>query len=197
MPYKAKVKLKKVVRFPDQTTLLAGPSQRFANELMLTGVNHLNVVTPVDEGPGKASLQPNVTLTRVHGKPLANKVTWGTVLGYLRSLNEGKLRGPGKPPPIAKMIRHIRRRGIDTKPRGGRKSRGKAKDELSLAVAMSKSIAKKGQQNARKYVSGPLKGKPLKGWFDTLKPAVEQELPRLLDEFKRDVIQEFDRAIRS
>ncbi|MCB9177228.1 MAG: hypothetical protein H6648_08715 [Caldilineae bacterium] len=182
---------------PKAAEFLAGPANRLASEILFTGVNHLNAVVPVDKGTGRASLQPNVTLTRVEGSPLPSRISFGSTLGYLASLNSGKRRGPGGRPPVAAIERWIERKGLaPTKKRGSRRVRDK-KARKAMAFAIATAIAEGGQKKPLEYVSGPNAGTKLKGWFDSLGPYLAGERGRLLAAFKADVIQEWKHVLRA
>lgn len=165
---------------PTADALLGPPVRRFADAVMLGGVNHLNTVAPVDRGGLRNTLQPNVTLTRVDGAgTLPDSVTWGTNLGYAGALSDGKRRGPGKPPPVAEIERWIKRRGISpTKTaKSGRVTRDK-RGTRSMAFAIARSIAKQGTTTGPKYVAGAHKDKATAGWFDGLGAVVLADIDR-------------------
>lgn len=170
----------KAPAIPTAEVLLGPPVRRFADAVMLGGVNHLNVIAPVDRGGLRNSLQPNVTLTRVDAAgPLPESVTWGTNLGYAGALNDGKRRGPGKPPPVAEIERWIKRRGIA--PTRTAKTGRKTKDPRgtrSMAFAIARKIAKEGPKGGPAYVAGSRKDQATKGWFDGLGAIVAADVDR-------------------
>lgn len=160
-------------RIPTAEVLFGVPAGRFANAVMLDGVNHLSGVVPIDRGTLRASLQPGVSATRVEGGALATGVTWGTSLPYAGALEEGKRRGPGKAPPVAAIERWIKRRGISpTKTaKTGRVTRDN-KGARSMAFAIARKIAREGTTTGPAYVAGPNKDRQTQGWFESLGPAV-------------------------
>lgn len=160
-------------RIPTAEALLGAPARRFAESVMLDGVNHLASVVPIDRGALRSSLQPGVGLTRVDGGALPAGVTWGTNLPYAGALDEGKRRGPGKAPPVAEIERWIKRRGISpTKTaKSGRVTRDR-RGARAMAFAIARKIAREGTTTGPAYVAGPNKDKDTKGWFASLGPAV-------------------------
>lgn len=169
-------------RIPTAEELLGPPVRRFADQVMLGGVNHLNAVVPVDRGGIRNSLQPNVTLTRVdQSGALPSGVQWGAPGVAAAATNEGKRRGPGKAPPVAEIERWIKRRGIAPKKtaKSGRVTRDR-KGTLSMAFAIARKIAREGTTTGPNIVSGPNADKPTKGWFDGLRPVVSADVDRRL-----------------
>ncbi len=165
------------LRLPTERELLA-PVRPAAQRLLLTGVNHLNTVVPVDRGQLRNSLQPNVTLTRVQGSDIPTAITWGTNLPYGDALAEGKRRGPGGVPPVAAIERWIRRKKIvpQAPVTKGKRRPCQAKLVRGMAIAIAKKIGKEGTATGPAYVSGPHASKSTAGWFDTLEPVLERAL---------------------
>jgi len=181
-------------KVPTPEQLLGAPVRRFADQVMLDGTNHLSVTAPVDRGGLRNSLQPNVTLTRVDAAGgVPTSVTWGTNLGYAKALDEGKRRGPGKPPPPAAIERWIKRRGIaPTKTATtGRVTRDK-RGTLSMAFAIARKIAREGTTTGPAYVAGPNKDRLTKGWFEALAPVVSAAAERRLPSLARRIKEAWD-----
>ena len=181
---------------PTTEQLLGGPSQRFANEMLFVGLNHLNTTIPVDRGTARDLAQPGAGVTGVDPSPIPRWVRWGTRAhrkghSYPGSLNKGATRGPGGMTPVANLERWIRRQGIKPKRRG---KQSQAKAIRSMAFAIARSHAKHGQQNAPRYVAGPHAGEPTKGWFDSLRTHMDAEMPRLLKSLRADIVKEWNRV---
>lgn len=188
----------KAPAIPTAEVLLGPPVRRLADQVMLGGVNHLSVVAPVDRGGLRNSMQPNVTLTRVDAAgPLPASVTWGTNLGYAVALNDGKRRGPGKPPPVAEIERWIKRRGIA--PTRTAKTGRKTKDPRgarAMAFAIARKIAKEGTTTGPAYVGGPNKDKATKGWFDGLGAVVLADVDRRMGQLAAAIQEQWNALTR-
>lgn len=186
------------VRIPTADELLGPPARRYADAVMLAGVNHLSTVAPVDRGGLRNSLQPGVTLTRVDAAgALPTAVTWGTNLGYGDALNEGKRRGPGKAPPVAEIERWIKRRGIA--PTRTAKTGRVTKDRRgtrSMAFAIARKIAKEGTSTGPAYVGGPKKDAETRGWFEGLRAFVAADAERRIADLARDIQERWNALTR-
>lgn len=180
MPVTVSVKVENAVKLPTSEVLLGVPTRGFAKDLVNTGVGHLNLVTPIDKGRLRGSLQEGATLTRIVGDPVT-EVVFGTNLPYARMLNEGATRGPGKAPPVAEIERWIERRKISpTKTRGKKQVRDN-NAKRSMAFAIARKIARQGVTPPTRYVAGRRQDESVRGWFDSLRDKLEQEMQALTD----------------
>ena len=157
----------KVVKAVDMQRLIAQANKRMLTACVRQASNRAIGRSPVDKGTLRKSLNPQGA--KYDGASIPSWAEFGpkvNAVPYAGYLNAGSyVRKSGKPAPGAPLRRWAGRKGIPAGSRG------------VVVRSVQRKQARRGTFVLH-YVSGPMKGKATKGWFD---PGVRDDMQNLQD----------------
>lgn len=162
------------------------PLRKWADEQMVRGARFYIEEMPRDTGMGANLAQPGAGTTRVEvgSNGIPTKIIIGTAanrggVSYVRALDKDLRRGPGSAPPVKAIERWLARKAIG----------GTGKGRRSMAFAIAKNIAKKGQTRSFTYVGTANKGSATKGWRARAVERVNAGLPAARTRLLKDIVE--------
>lgn len=164
-----------------KTTALA-PRVRFAEAIITESKNWASKNAPRDTGKLAASFDKDnngLNSIVVSGRDQRSvKITLGTSVGYGVSLDSGKRRKAGGPPPQKAILKWMRKVGLGNDPR--------------IASSIAFTIARRGVKTGPKFLSTKNRNRPTEKWIEPLIDVIKKKVrdlgPVLAKETKQDIL---------